>query len=220
MPPRPIETVLFDLDGTLIDSRADLTSSVNHALRTIGRPTRTEAEVVPHVGNGLGMLLSAIIGPVQESILKQATDAFVAHYDEHCVDETTLYEGVLPTINALRAKTRLGVVTNKPRGFAVKILEKLDVGDIISVVIGGDTLPERKPHPAPLLRAVKDLGGLVASTLVVGDGIQDIKAGQAAGSRTCVARYGYGFSKELLEMKPDYTIQTFDELKEIVLWPS
>ncbi len=213
-----MKTLLFDLDGTLIDSRADLTSAVNCALQAAGRPPKSQDEVVPHVGNGLQILLKQVLGPSANGALKLATEAFIAYYDAHCVDETTLYDGVLDGLNDLKTSARFAVVTNKPAGFAKKIIERLDLSPLLPVVIGGDSLAERKPHPAPFLKALHDLGGEAASALVVGDGPQDVKGGQAAGLKTCVAQYGYGYAPSLLELKPDYTIKAFKELKEIVLW--
>ncbi len=214
---KPIETVLFDLDGTLIDSRLDLANAVNHALRIVGLPEQTEVEITPHVGNGLRVLLGEIMGPVSESTLDRAIAAFSVFYDEHCVDLTVLYPGVAEFLLPLRGMKKFGVVTNKPERFAVKIVRKLGLGEIVPVIIGGDTLPERKPHPAPVLKALSSLGVESDSALMVGDGVQDMLAGQTAGLLTCIAEYGYGFRPESLDLKPDFKIRRFTELKEIVL---
>lgn len=215
MPHRKITCVLFDLDGTLIDSRADLTSAVNAGLKAIGRPPQLMEEIVPHVGNGLNELLTQVMGG-PDPRLDTAIDAFSEYYDEHCVDETSLYGGVKETLEALTKKARLGVVTNKPERFARRIVEELGVGDLLPVVVGGDTLDERKPHPAPIQKAVKDLKADFAGTLMVGDGSPDFLSGQAAGTMTCAALYGYGFREEFLKLKPTFCINQFIELKEIV----
>jgi phosphoglycolate phosphatase len=153
---------------------------------------------------------------VDDKTLDVGISAFSAHYEEHCVDETVLYEGVEPLLAELSRTRQLGVVTNKPWSFADKILKTLGVAHSISALMGGDTFPERKPHPRPVFEAIKQLGGHAKTTLILGDGMQDIKAGQAAGIKTCAARYGYGFHPDLLTLKPDYVINVFTELKEIV----
>jgi len=215
---RSIRALLFDLDGTLIDSREDLAASVNYALRAVGEPPQTRGAIVRHVGNGMRTLLANVLGKADEATLTDAISAFQDHYGAHCVDKTTTYPYVEETLKRVtEAGQKTAVVTNKPKGFADKILNALKLRPFIEVVVGGDTVSERKPHPAPLLEAVKDLGGAIGSTLIVGDGIQDIKAGQAAGIATCVARYGFGFTPEVLSLKPDFSISDFGKLKEIVL---
>jgi len=211
-----IETLLFDLDGTLVDSRRDLANAVNFALESVDQPRQSEEEIVPHVGNGLRILLSEVMGPVPDEMLEIATRSFSIYYDAHCVDHTVLYENVQAVMTGISIDRKIGVVTNKPEAFAQKIIRHFGLSDMIGVIVGGDSLPEKKPHPAPVLKAVRDLGGDVQSAMVVGDGAQDIQAGQAAGLLTCIARYGYGFRSESLTLKPDFQINRFIELKEIM----
>jgi phosphoglycolate phosphatase len=212
-----IETVLFDLDGTLIDSRVDLTSAVNAALESAGLPRKPEGDVVPHVGNGLRVLMAGVFGPVDPAVLEKGIKTFEAYYEAHCVDATTLYENVGSALAELSLSAKIGIVTNKPHHFAKKIIDQLGIGRSVGVVVGGDSFPEKKPHPRPLQEATRSLGGRIESTLMVGDGTQDIAAGKAAGIKTCAVRYGYGFSDEILKLKPDFVISRFTELKEIVL---
>lgn len=211
-----IQTLLFDLDGTLVDSRADLSNAVNHALKATRQPEQFQVEIVPHVGNGLRVLLSEVMGPVSDEILESAILAFSDFYADHCVDHTVLYADVAECLREFHLRLKIGVVTNKPEVFAKKIIQELGVGEYVSVIVGGDTLPEKKPHPAPVLKAVSDLGGISTSALVVGDGAQDIMAGQSAGVLTCLARYGYGFHPDFAQLKPDFQINNFKEIKEIV----
>jgi phosphoglycolate phosphatase len=214
---KPIDTLLFDLDGTLIDSRLDLANAVNHAARTIGKPEHTEAEITPHVGNGLRVLLAGVLGETGESDLDRAVSAFSSFYDAHCMDWTELYPGVADFLASWRNRKKIAVVTNKPERFAVKIVKQLGLGDDIAVVVGGDTLPERKPHPAPVLTALARLQAGAAGALMIGDGVPDMLAGQSAGVRTCLAQYGFGFHPQSLDLEPDFMIRRFTELKEIVL---
>ena len=210
-----IRAVLFDLDGTLIDSRADLTDAVNAALDAIGRERQPMEKVVRHVGNGMHALLTAVLGPTPDEVLDAAITTFRTFYEAHCLDNTKLYPGVADTLKTLAKKTPLAVVTNKPRGYSEKMLGGLGVLGLFKTVVGGDTLPEKKPHPAPLLKAAETLGAAPADTLMVGDGPQDVSAATAAGMKVCVARYGFGFHGRGMA-KADHAIDRFGQLKEIV----
>ena len=136
-------TIAFDLDGTLGDSRADLSNAVNHALKTAGQPEQAESEIIPHVGNGMRVLLSEVFGPVADETLAEGIAAFVEYYEKHCLDHTTLYEGVTESLEELSRSARLAVVTNKPIGFTDKILRGLGIRGRLTSVVGGDSLAER-----------------------------------------------------------------------------
>lgn len=213
---RLIKAIVFDLDGTLVDSRADLADAVNHALTSSGQPEQTEEEIIPHVGNGMRVLLSEVFGPVPDETLEKGISTFVEYYEAHCLDNTALYDGVKEALRDLSQTARLAVVTNKPVRFTNKILEGLGVRSQLMSVIGGDSLAERKPHPAPVLKALNEMGASPLTALMVGDGVQDVMAGQAAGLQTCVARYGFGFNADVLHLKPTFTIDFFEQIKEIV----
>lgn len=212
-----IKAVVFDLDGTLVDSRADIAGAVNHALRSNGQPEQSEADIVPHVGNGMRVLISEVFGPVPDETLNAGVRSFVDYYEKHCLDQTRLYPGVDEALRELSRNARLAIVTNKPVMFTEQILRGLGIRDRLSAVVGGDSLAERKPHPAPVLKALDELGASPLASLMVGDGIQDIMAGQAAGVQTCVALYGYGFNADTLDLRPTFSINTFSDIKEIVL---
>lgn len=213
---QPIKTLLFDLDGTLIDSQADLVASVNYVLSKLGHPVQTRDQIVPRIGNGLRRLLTESLNLTDPEVLANAKKLFDDYYSRHCVDETALYANVENCLGDLSDSFKMGVVTNKPQAHAERILDELGVISLLDVVIGGDTMAKAKPHPEPVLEALKRLSASAGSTVIVGDGHQDVLAGQAAGIRTCVVRYGFGFRPEILDLKPDYVINNFSEVKEIV----
>jgi len=217
-PTKPqFQILLFDMDGTLIDSRQDLASAVNYALRAVNKSELPLEEIVQYVGDGLKQLLMKAMKSENDGLLTRATKAFNNYYRDHCVDETVLYDGVKEAIEDLSSAAHIAVVTNKPKNFADIIVKKLDLNEHIHLVIGGDSCEEKKPHPAPLLNAIKILGGVADSALMIGDGLQDIDAGRNAGVKTCVARYGYGFRPDVMDRGPTYVIDQFQQLKEIVL---
>jgi phosphoglycolate phosphatase len=211
------KTILLDLDGTLIDSRIDLANAVNFALNGIGRQTKAESEIIPHVGNGLRTLLGNVLQTFSESEMEKAIQLFSEFYDQHCVDQTKFYKGVEECVYHLSPAVKFAIVTNKPYRFALKIIGELGLANEIPVIVGGDSLKEKKPHPAPVLKALRDLRANAVTSLMVGDGPQDILAAQAASVKTCIARYGYGFLEETMKLHPDFDIDHFLKLKEIVL---
>jgi phosphoglycolate phosphatase len=214
--PSPLTTVLLDLDGTLIDSRQDLVDAVNHTLKTLGHPEQSFDEVVSRIGNGLRRLISDTVGIIEQTKLNEAKAIFESFYDVHCLDHTRLYDGVMEGLRTLFKDIRLGVVTNKPTAFSVKIIRGLRLHPYIETIVGGDSLAEAKPHPAPLEEAMRIMRSRPSETMMVGDGIQDLKAAQSARLSICVAEYGFGFRPELLDLKPNYVIKSFMELREIL----
>jgi phosphoglycolate phosphatase len=210
------QTLLLDLDGTLIDSRLDLVSAVNHTLVQLGYPKQEFNEIVPRIGNGLRRLLRESIGLNDDAVLLKAKGIFETYYGDHCMDETVLYDDVAEVLGHFSNKLKLAVVTNKPRAFAEKILDEFGLKSIFPVVLGGDSLPKAKPDPELLWLAIEKLGGDRVTALMVGDGPQDLQAGKAAGVKTCMVRYGFGFHESLMNLNPDHLIKKFIELKEIV----
>ncbi len=214
----PAKAILFDLDGTLIDSVPDLTAAVNFTLAQLGRPPKSPNQVAVHVGNGVRVLLERVIGNpegTRETVLDKAQKFFEEYYREHCLDQTSVYPGVKETLAHFHSKP-MAVVTNKPEEFSRKILEGLGLDSPFKVILGGDSLPVRKPRPEPLWEAARRLEVAPAEAIVVGDSAIDIQAGKAAGMMTCGVSYGLT-KKENLELeKPDRLIDRFSELKDIV----
>jgi len=188
-----LKTALFDLDGTLIDSRADLALAVNLVRHDFGLPPKTVEEVIACVGEGVRVLVERAIPERPEQ-----WDAMLArqrtHYLAHCLDHTALYPGVPETLRALRAAGwRLAVVTNKPGPVTRQILEGLGVLGEFGAVVGGGDCPVLKPDPAPLRLAAAQLGvTLDAQDWMIGDNVTDLEAGRRAGVKRCFCRYGFG----------------------------
>jgi phosphoglycolate phosphatase len=168
---------VFDLDGTLVDSLADLTASVNHALRTVRLPTRTEDEVRGFVGEGARLLVSRAVGPHPE-LLDAALAAWQVHYAQHLLDRTRPFPGVEDLLAG--AGRPLAVLTNKPTPLARRILSGLGLLPHFVDVVGGGDAP-RKPDPAGLLAIMARTGASAVDTVLVGDSAVDLATGRAAG---------------------------------------
>jgi len=189
----PDSPVLLDLDGTIVDSLADIAASANHVRATFGLSPLPLAAVRQMVGDGVTMLLQRALADAPTAIA--ASDAwpiYDAHHRDQCIREVRPYPGVPETLARWRSEGRpLAVVTNKPEHFARRILDHLDLTRFFGAVIGGDSVAERKPDPAPLREALRRLGADARGGLMAGDGLQDLRAGRAAGLRTAAALYGF-----------------------------
>jgi phosphoglycolate phosphatase len=211
-----ISALLFDLDGTLIDSTADLAASSNWLREHEGMARLPEAQVASYVGDGAEALVRRLLerpdGDVEEPL-----EAFKRHYHEHCLDATLLYPGVAPTLEALQSRGyQMAVVTNKPERISRRILDGLGVGRRFGSVVGGNTCKHKKPHPEPLLRACADLGVAVGGAAMVGDSRVDVEAGKNAGAATLGLLGGIGDQGLLRAAAPDLLLEQFERLLEVL----
>lgn len=214
MKKRPALALLFDLDGTLADSAGDIGFSLNFTLQTLGREPLTPADVKRYVGDGVRQLLSRSAGALTDAEMAKALELFMPHYLEHCADTTALYPGVRETLDAFKSKS-LAVVTNKPARHTEKTLKKLGIEGLFGAVVGGDSLPQRKPSPEPLWDALRRLGVSPADAVMVGDSGVDIQAARAAGVGAAGVTYGFRPKEELAGA--DFILDRFADLKEIIL---
>ncbi|MCC6781575.1 MAG: HAD-IA family hydrolase [Planctomycetes bacterium] len=204
----PLRAMLLDLDGTLVDSLADITASVDHVRAAYGLAPLGTARVRAMVGDGAARLLARALAdrdPVPP--LAELWPRYEAHHEAQCTRLVRPYPGVVDALRRWRqAGVRTAVVTNKPERFATRILEHLNLH--VDTVVGGDTLPERKPSPAPLLEALRRLGVAPGDAAMLGDGVQDLRAGKAAGVRTIAALWGFRSEAELRAEGADEYRQT------------
>jgi phosphoglycolate phosphatase len=204
--------VVFDLDGTLVDSRRDIAEATNHALRKSGRPELAHDEIESYVGDGAPWLMAraARLGIEDPQTAALVAD-FLDFYAQHPLDHTRIMPGALEALEALRG-TPLGVCTNKPRRSSLSVLRGLALEARFDCLVAGDDLPERKPHPAMVLEAARRLGVPVADVVMVGDGAQDVRAGKSAGAHTVGVRGGIQAFERLAEAEPELIIDTLAEL--------
>jgi phosphoglycolate phosphatase len=211
----PIDALIFDLDGTLVDSRRDLATSVQYLQKHYGARLSSEKEVAAFVGDGVVKLVQRALPDLPPAGLEEAITTFKKFYREHCLDHSRVYPGVRETLRHFRRK-KMAVVTNKPVRVSGYMLERLGLSSAIAVLVGGDSLPQKKPHPEPVLNALKTLGIYDAKrAVVVGDGPNDVLSGRAAGTRTCGIKSNIGDPQKLTKSRPDFMIKNMKELMHI-----
>lgn len=206
--------VLIDLDGTLVDSVPDLTWCVDEMMARLGLPARGEAAVRTWVGNGVERLIKRALtgsldGEPAAAEYTRAAPLFCDLYEQHTCVRSAPYAGVREGLDWLRAKGyRLGCVTNKAARFTEPLLAALDLAGYFELVVSGDTLPEHKPHPRPLLYAAEWFGVAPADALMIGDSISDVKAARAAGFSIICMTYGYNHGQDIRDFGPDAVLDS------------
>ena len=200
---RPIEHVIFDLDGTLVDSRADLSNAVNYVRRQYGLAALEPATLYRYVGDGARALIERAMGPEHRSSWDGATEQFLLHYREHLLDATCLYPGVGGVLQAIgRARMAMSVLTNKPEALSRRILNGLDVDSWFVDVVGGDRLPVRKPAPAGALHLLQLTDTPPQRAVIVGDSPVDAATARASGTSFCGVTWGFNPSALIAERMP------------------
>ncbi len=215
--PRP-KMILIDLDGTLVDSVPDLAFSMDATLVELGRPPRGEPAIRNWVGNGVERLvqralINALDGEADPELFARALPIFLRIYQANTSKRSRLYPGVREGLDQLRAQGfRLGCVTNKAERFTLPLLRDKGILDAFELVVSGDTLPQKKPDPAPLLHAAARFEVAPNEALMVGDSRSDVKAARAAGFGIVCMRYGYNHGNDIREEGPDAVLDRLDAL--------
>jgi phosphoglycolate phosphatase len=209
-----LKAIIFDLDGTLVDSARDLRDAVNILLAEEGLRQISLEEVKSMIGDGAARLVERGVSATGGDLsrLPALVPRFLQIYEANASRYTEAYPGVVETLSSLRELgLPLAVVTNKPYAATIDILEVLGLRTYFDAVVGGDTLPERKPHPAPILAALEHLGVAPEAALMVGDNYHDVQAARAAGVRAFAVTYGYSH-KPHAELGADRLIDAMSEL--------
>ena len=210
---RPV--LIFDLDGTLVDSKKDLTASVNHIRQQFDLPILTEDEIARFIGNGALMLIRRALGPkATEENVQTGLQMFLSYYRAHMLDCTTLYPGVRETLDVL-TDCRLAVLTNKPVHFSCAMLDGLGIYKHFAAVYGGNSFDQKKPDPVGIYQILSDTKGHRLKTWMIGDSAVDVLTGRNAGVSTCGVTYGYA-TETFKDVPPDYLIDNFSDLEALV----
>ena len=207
-----IASIIFDLDGTMVDTSEDIAASVNAARAAFGRVPIAVGEAMLHIGDGLDQLLRRTVCEREEHI-PRARIIYLEHQARHSCDHARLYPGVADGLGHLAgAGVRLSVVSNKAQLLAVPMLEYLGIAGYFSSVLGEELQPRKKPAPDGLLLVLHEQGVQPDEALMVGDSWQDIRAGAEAGCRTVWCRYGFG---KLDGQTPDFSVQSFADVLQV-----
>jgi phosphoglycolate phosphatase len=210
-----VPVLIFDLDGTLVDSKKDLTSSVNHVRSTFHLPTLTEHEISTFIGDGAQMLIQRALGAdASEADVHSGLQLFLSYYRDHMLDQSVLYPGVDETLRRL-GDFRLAVLTNKPIRFSRTMLDGLGILDRFAAVYGGNSFERKKPDPVGIFQILTDTNGQAEKTWMIGDSSVDVLTGRNAGVRTCGVSWGYA-TDSFKTTPPDFLIHRFEEIEELV----
>jgi len=213
----PLKAVLFDLDGTLVDSRRDIAASANATRTHFGFTPLPEETIGTFVGLGIMNLLEKAVDSKDPDRLKEAHQIFKNHYREHCVDFTRCYPGTFELLEGLKnRRIKMAVVSNKPQEFTDLVLKKLDLWDFFEVAFGPEATINKKPHPEPLLTALQRMGVSPAEGVMIGDSVVDIEAARGAKMPVGVVSHGYGEKEILNAADPDWLVDSLAEFIEIL----
>lgn len=184
--------VVLDLDGTLVDTKDDLVAAVNATLIGLGLPTQDPTTLLAYVGHGARVLLERALGAAHGARIEEGLDLFMPWYRAHLLDHAVVYPGLRAVLETLAAEGAVfSVLTNKPADMSAAILRGLALDGLCPRLIGGDTLPVRKPDPTGLLRLIDAAGVEAGATLMVGDSVVDVATGRNAGVATCAVLWGF-----------------------------
>jgi phosphoglycolate phosphatase len=219
--PHSIQLVIFDLDGTLIDSRLDLVHSVNAALRHIDRPELADEVIAGYVGDGAPILIQRALGAeaADEALVRKGLEFFLSYYREHKLDHTTVYPGIAQALAAIQQSSngtprRLAVLTNKPVKPSRAIVEALGLGQFFSQVYGGNSFATKKPDPQGARQLLQESDVTPERAAIVGDSQVDVRTGRNAGLWTVGVTYG--FAPHTLENEsPDVLVDSAQELSVV-----
>ncbi|KAA5930882.1 phosphoglycolate phosphatase [Pantoea sp. Bo_2] len=213
-----IRALAFDLDGTLVDSAPGLADAIDRTLNDLRLPRAGLERVSTWIGNGADIMMAraltfALGREPQPEEQRDARALFDRHYADTVDAGSTLFPQVKQTLDALKSSgLPMAIVTNKPTPFVAPLLESLGIADAFSLIIGGDDVPVKKPHPAAIFMVLGTFGVLPNELLFVGDSRNDIQAAQAAGVPNVAMTYGYNYGEPIATSQPDLTLDSFDEL--------
>jgi phosphoglycolate phosphatase len=211
------DLLIFDLDGTLIDSKRDLVNSVNATRAWIGLPPLADEHVYSYVGDGAPMLIRRALPDATEEQLAQGLRHFLDYYRDHMLDATTLYPGIREELDRLmQAGVPMAVLTNKPVRFSIRLIEGLGLHGHFFRIYGGNSFAEKKPHPHGIAVLLAESGADAGRTVMVGDSSVDVRTARNAGVRACGV--SWGFQPETFAAEPpDFIIDEMRQLTDFVL---
>lgn len=210
-----IDLIVFDLDGTLVDSLPDLAAAANFALRRLGLPEHPLEAHRKMIGAGEHNFVRRFLGPEHQHFFGEALRLYLEHYSRHLGDRSRLYPGVQETLDRLSPLT-LAVLSNKREDFSQQIVQLMGIGDFFALVRGGDSYGVLKPSPEGLGTLIRELDQDPSRTLMVGDKPEDVLAGRAVGTHTAAMTYGYGEPEAITAAAPEHLLSSFSRLTDLL----
>lgn len=210
------DLLIFDLDGTLVDTRRDLANAVNCALRQLGKNEVEVDTVTGYVGDGVRKLLERALGDAAKTELETAHRHFRAYYHEHIADFSQPYPGVREMLEHFAHKQK-AILTNKPQEFTEALLQRFDMRRHFAMVVGGQLHLKLKPDPQAIFKILYHFDLPASRALIIGDGENDILAGKAAKIVTCTVAYGFRPVEKLRALQPDFVIEAPAELLDLIV---
>ena len=208
--------LIFDLDGTLVDTKADLAAATNYMLQALDLPALTVSQVEHYIGDGARVLVERALGPNHSFLVDQGLAIFLEYYSEHLLAHTRPYEGIEILLEDAQAHGRvLSILTNKPEAPSRAILSGLGIAKYFMAVVGGDTLRVRKPDPQGIIYLQQLTGIPLEQTLLIGDSRIDVETGRAAGIATCGVTWGFG-AEGLVTTPPEFVASSAKELRRVI----
>ena len=226
--PIPVEQIrhlIFDLDGTLVDSRLDLSNSINAMLRHFGKPLLPNEVIASYIGDGAPMLVRRSLGdPDDESFVQHALEYFLLYYREHKLDNTFVYPGIKECLDSIRAGRngsgmKMSVLSNKPVGPSRAIVEALGLGNYFFQVYGGNSFHTKKPDPAGARALLEESGTEAGQTVIVGDSDIDVLTARNAGTYSIGVNYGFA-PHTFVDAAPDVLVETPEEIGKVFIGAS
>ncbi len=208
-----MKLIIFDLDGTLVDSTEDIARSVNELLETLSRAPLPHERIRGYIGNGVRRLLERALGETGPSELARAEERYLAIYRRRLLETTRAYPGVAPALQALYGECALAVLTNKPLRESLLVLDGLGLTRYFQAVYGGDSFPRKKPDPAGVLHLLGETSASASETLFVGDSVVDLETASNAFVRSCLVVYPASTPSPEDELRPDFFVH---DLREVV----
>ena len=209
------QLLVFDFDGTLVDTKKDFVDSVNRTLKELELPTLEHQTLYTFIGKGVNHLMTRSLEGTGYDDLPGAIHVFMRHYEEHLMDQTELFPNCRETLEHFAGKENT-ILSNKPTLFITRILDALDWRAPFSTIIGGDLMPAKKPDPAGLLHILEQHGVRPEEALMIGDSLVDVETGKRADVKTCGVTYGHAGHESLESAQPDWIIDDLLELKSFV----
>jgi phosphoglycolate phosphatase len=208
------DLIVFDLDGTLVNSLPDVAAAGNSALRRLGLPEQPLEAHKKMIGGGEKNYVRRFLGPDHQDLYDQALTLYVEHYSRHLGDQSRVYAGVTETL-ALLAPLKKAVLSNKRADFCRQVVEAMGLSGFFQAVRGGDSYGVLKPSPEGLAALIREMGSNPARTFMVGDKPEDVLTGRGAGAHTVALTYGYDDPEALTAASPDFTFNSFSQLAEL-----